>query len=42
MADGSITIFDARYASVYENGIRLDEWMANSGKFVTYADLMAK
>ena len=42
VADGSITIFDARYASVYENGIRLDEWMANSGKFVTYADLMAK
>lgn len=42
VADGSITIFDARYASVYEGGIRLDDWMANSGKFVTYAELAAK
>ena len=40
--EGKIEIFDARLASIEQNGLRLDEWMQTSGKFVTYAELSAQ
>ncbi|QTQ12985.1 BMP family ABC transporter substrate-binding protein [Treponema parvum] len=39
ISEGKIIIFDARLASIEQNGLRLDEWMKTSGKFVTYAHL---
>lgn len=39
IADGTIVVFDARMASIEADGQRLDDWMATSGQFVTYADL---
>lgn len=39
IAEGKIEVFDARMASIEANGQRLDDWMATSGKFVTYAEL---
>lgn len=40
IADGTIEVFDARMASIENDGQRLDDWMENSGKFVSYADLV--
>ena len=39
IAEGKIEVFDARMASIEADGQRLDDWMATSGKFVTYAEL---
>lgn len=39
IADGTIEVFDARRASVENDGERLDDWMKNSGKFVTLGEL---
>lgn len=39
IAEGKIEVFDARMASIYANGQRLDDWMQTSGKFVTLADV---
>ena len=39
IADGTIEVFDARLASVEADGQRLDDWIATSGKFVTYDEL---
>lgn len=39
IAEGKIEVFDARMASIYANGQRLDDWMKTSGKFVTLSDL---
>lgn len=39
VAEGKIVIFDARLASIEQNGLRLEGWMEKSGQFVTYADL---
>lgn len=39
IADGTIEVFDARMASIEADGQRLDDWMATSGKFVTYDEL---
>lgn len=39
IADGTIEVFDARRASVENDGERLDEWMETSGKFVTLGEL---
>ncbi len=39
IADGTIEVFDARRASVENDGERLDEWMESSGKFVTLEEL---
>lgn len=39
ITDGTITVFDARMASIEANGQRLDDWIKTSGKFVTYQEL---
>ena len=41
IADGTIKVFDARMASIEQDGLRLDEWMETSGEYVSYADLTA-
>lgn len=39
IADGTIEVFDARMASIEADGQRLDDWMATSGKFISYSQL---
>lgn len=39
IADGTIEVFDARKASVENDGQRLEDWMKTSGKFVTLQEL---
>lgn len=39
IADGTITVFDARMASIEADGQRLDDWMAIEGNFTPYAEL---
>ena len=39
IADGTIEVFDARMASVENDGQRLEDWMETSGKFVTLEEL---
>lgn len=42
IADGTITVFDARMASIEADGQRLDDWLAIDGNSVTYAELVAE
>ena len=39
IAAGTIEVFDARMASIEADGQRLDDWMATSGKFISYSQL---
>ena len=39
IADGTIEVFDARMASIEADGQRLNDWMATSGKFISYSQL---
>ena len=42
IADGTITVFDARMASIESDGQRLDDWLQIDGNNVTYAELNKK
>lgn len=42
IADGTITVFDARMASIESDGQRLDDWLQIDGNNVTYAKLNKK
>ena len=42
IADGTITVFDARMASIESDGQRLDDWLKIDGNNVTYAELNKK
>ena len=39
IADGTITVFDARMASIENDGQRLDDWLKIDGNNKTYAEL---